>query len=202
MLEIDARGLACPAPVLKTKDAIEKNQPDVLQIIVDNEAAKQNVSRFLSTKRYEASVEQKGSDFWVTGRKDTAGDDALSEQKAPTVGSESDHKKIMVMITTDRMGFGDDELGLKLMVSFVKTVQEMTPDLWRLVFVNNGVKLTIGGSEVLDVLKEYEKSGISILVCGTCLTHFGLLDQKEVGETTNMLDIVTSMQLADNVINI
>jgi hypothetical protein len=68
--------------------------------------------------------------------------------------------------------------------------------------VNNGVKLTIGGSEVLPVLQNYEKEGLTILVCGTCLSHFNLLDRKKVGETTNMLDIVTAMQLADKVINI
>ncbi|MBW2410410.1 MAG: sulfurtransferase-like selenium metabolism protein YedF, partial [Deltaproteobacteria bacterium] len=44
--------------------------------------------------------------------------------------------------------------------------------------------------------------GRKILVCGTCLDHFGLLDQKQIGETTNMLDIVTAMQLADKVISI
>jgi intracellular sulfur oxidation DsrE/DsrF family protein len=70
------------------------------------------------------------------------------------------------------------------------------------VFVNNGVKLTTGDAEVLPVLKEYEERGLHILVCGTCLTHFNLLDEKQVGETTNMLDIVTSMQFADKVINI
>ena len=90
----------------------------------------------------------------------------------------------------------------KLLVNFVTTLKEMGPELWRLVFVNNGVKLTISGSEVLPVLKEYEAEGLHILVCGTCLTHFNLLDKKQVGETTNMLDIVTAMQLADKVINI
>ena len=78
----------------------------------------------------------------------------------------------------------------------------MGDELWRLVFVNNGVKLTIDVSEVLSVLKAYEKDGLHILVCGTCLTHFNLLDKKQVGETTNMLDIVTAMQLADKIINI
>jgi hypothetical protein len=39
-------------------------------------------------------------------------------------------------------------------------------------------------------------------VCGTCLTHFGILEQKRAGETTNMLDIVTAMQLADKVISL
>jgi selenium metabolism protein YedF len=115
---------------------------------------------------------------------------------------EADLKKIMVMCNTDRMGFGDDALGLKLMVNFLRTLKEMGPELWRLVFVNNGVKLTIDGSEVLDDLKGYEKDGLKILVCGTCLNHFNLLEKKMVGETTNMLDIVTAMQLADKVVNL
>jgi len=106
------------------------------------------------------------------------------------------------MCATDRMGFGDDTLGLKLMVNFLRTLKEMGDELWRLVFVNNGVKLTIDGSEVLEDLKGYEKEGLNILVCGTCLNHFNLLDRKQVGETTNMLDIVTAMQLADKVINL
>jgi selenium metabolism protein YedF len=108
----------------------------------------------------------------------------------------------MVMCTTDRIGFGDDDLGLKLMVNFLRTLREMGDELWRLVLVNNGVKLTIEGSEVLGDLQTYESDGLSILVCGTCLDHFNLLEKKQVGQTTNMLDIVTAMQLADKVINI
>jgi selenium metabolism protein YedF len=106
------------------------------------------------------------------------------------------------MCATDRIGFGDNELGLKLMVNFLRTLKEMGDELWRLVFVNNGVKLTINGSVVLADLREYEKAGLKILVCGTCLDHFNLLERKQVGETTNMLDIVTAMQLADKVISI
>ncbi|MFU8770402.1 MAG: DsrE family protein, partial [Desulfotignum sp.] len=82
----------------------------------------------------------------------------------------------------------------------INTLGEMGNDLWRLVFVNNGVKLTITESPVLETLKQYEKQGISILVCGTCLSHFDLLADKQVGDTTNMLDIITSMQLAGKVI--
>jgi selenium metabolism protein YedF len=108
----------------------------------------------------------------------------------------------MVLIATDRMGYGNDELGQKLLVNFITTLKEMGKELWRLVFINNGVKLTVDDSEILPVLKEYEETGLQILVCGTCLNHFNLLDRKQVGETTNMLDIVTAMQLADKVINI
>ena len=108
----------------------------------------------------------------------------------------------MVMCATDRIGFGDETLGQKLMVNFIRTLKEMGPELWRLVLVNNGVKLAVAGSPVLEDLKAYEAAGATVLVCGTCLEHFNLLAQKQVGQTTNMLDIVTAMQLADKVVNL
>ena len=200
MKEIDVRGLACPAPVLQTKNAIEEENLNSIEVLVDNEAARQNVSRFLESQGFEVTAQENQEDFYVTGRREGGVEvdpkGILAEKKS------DEKKKIMVMLVTDRMGFGDDELGLKLMISYIKTLKEMGPDLWRLVFVNNGVKLTVDGSDVLSILKEYENQGLCILVCGTCLTHFGLLDQKQVGETTNMLDIVTAMQLADKVISI
>jgi selenium metabolism protein YedF len=88
------------------------------------------------------------------------------------------------------------------MKNFIATLKEMGSHLWRLVFLNSGVRLTIDDSPVLADLAELEKSGVSILVCGTCLNFYGLLDRKKVGETTNMLDIVTSMDVATKVITI
>lgn len=197
--EIDCRGLACPAPVLKTKELIEQKQPNHLMVIVDNEAAKENVTRFMEHQGFAVSTTHEGDNFHVQGR---AGD-GVAASKVPTASDPDPAKqKIMVMVATDRIGTGDDALGLKLMDSFLKTLKEMGRELWRLVFVNNGVKMTVKDSEVVPVLKELENEGVYILVCGTCLTHFGLLEKKVVGETTNMLDIVTAMQLADKVINI
>jgi len=198
MKEIDARGLACPAPVLHTKATLQEEKPAALKVVVDNSASQQNVQRFLESQGFQTRLEQQGSDYIVLG---TCGPE-VGEQIQTSVAPEADLKKIMIMCATDRMGFGDDELGLKLMVNFLRTLKEMGPELWRLVFVNNGVKLTIDGSEVLEDLKGYEKAGLKILVCGTCLNHFNLLERKMVGETTNMLDIVTAMQLADKVVNL
>ena len=198
MAEIDARQLACPAPVLMTKEAIEKSQPAVIAVRVDNAASSQNVSRFLESQGYTVTVEPQGEEYRLTG----SSEGGTLPQSAAEDAEPAAERKIMVMVTTDRMGYGDDDLGVKLMVNFLKTLNEMGAELWRLVLVNNGVKLAVTGSEVLDVLRQLESDGISILVCGTCLTHFDLLEQKQVGETTNMLDIVTAMQLADKVINI
>ena len=198
MKEIDARGLACPAPVLHTKATLEQEKPSGVRVLVDNAASQENVKRFLESQGFATVLERSAEDFVVVGQCGTT--PAPAEQ--PVVRPAADSKKIMVMCATDRIGFGDDQLGLKLMVSFLRTLKEMGPELWRLVFVNNGVKLTIDGSEVLEELKAYERDGLKILVCGTCLTHFNLLERKQVGETTNMLDIVTAVQLADKVINL
>jgi len=198
MREIDARGLACPAPVLQTKAALQEDNPKGVRVVVDNAASQQNVQRFLESQGFQTVLEQVGPDYVVVGSCDTT----PSAQTQPAPGPSSDTKKIMVMCATDRIGFGDDALGSKLMVNFLRTLKEMGGELWRLVLVNNGVKLTIDGSEVLEDLKAYESAGLKILVCGTCLDHFNILEKKQVGETTNMLDIVTAMQLADKVINL
>jgi selenium metabolism protein YedF len=199
MKPIDCRGLACPAPVLTVKNAIEAEDLNKITLLVDNEAAKQNVSRFLSSQHFQVKVEEKEGEFLILGER---GEGNPPGEAAPEQKAESAEKKIMVLVGTDRVGHGDDELGAKLMVSFLKTLKEMGQDLWRLVFVNNGVKLTIENSEVLPILSHLEEQGVTILVCGTCLTHFGLMEGKRVGETTNMLDIVTAMQIADSVVNI
>jgi len=197
-VELDARGLACPAPVLKTKEAIEKKGAKEITVIVDNEAAKQNVSRFLNSQGFSVSIREEKEGIKIIGiLEDGAciGSFHIEERK------EEAEEKILIMITCDKIGHGDDELGKKLMENFINTLKEMQ-GLWRIVFLNNGVKLTISGSPLLSSLKELKKMGVQIFVCGTCLDHFGLLDEKEIGETTNMLDIVTSLQLADKVIHI
>lgn len=196
--ELDCRGLACPAPVLKTKKAIDIEGTNEVLVVVDNQAAKENVSRFLESQCFDVSIREKGNDFHIAGTKTGESVSKTLDMEKP----EDEKQKIMVMIATDRMGYGDDDLGKKLMQSFLKTLKEMGDELWRLVFVNNGVKLTVKGSKVLPDLKDLEGQKIRILVCGTCLTHFDLLDKKQVGESTNMLDIVTAMQLADKLVNI
>jgi selenium metabolism protein YedF len=209
MKEIDCRGMACPSPVLQIKAAVDVEGATEVRMVVDNSAAQQNVQRFLETRGYQTEVERAGADFRITGRAQVAGNPvpvAPTTATAPSsaAGKEKaeDHQKIMVLCASDRIGFGDDNLGQKLMANFIKTLKEMGPDLWQLVFVNNGVKLAIDGSPVLDALQLYEKQGLAISVCGTCLEHFDLSARKQVGTTTNMLDIVTAMQIANKVITI
>lgn len=203
--EIDCRKLDCPAPVLKTKKCLEAQALTDIRIIVDNDAAVENVSRFLTYNGFEVGVDSDGTSSIVEGtRKASEAKKLEPAQPKETVADmePGTAQKIMIMVGGDTLGRGDDELGQKLMVNFIKTLEEMGDDLWRLVFVNHGVRLAIKKSAVLEELTAFETAGMSILVCGACLTHLGLMDEKAVGQTTNMLDIVTAMQYADKVINI
>lgn len=204
METLDARGLECPGPVLKTRSVVEARHPDHLVVQVDNTAACENVIRFLNSQGYQTDIRQEGSVFTLTATLSEDDRPAAASQPAPAHAptAASGARKILVMVSADRIGRGDDTLGGKLMVNFISTLKEMGTELWRLVLVNSGVRLATTGAPTLPALKELEAAGVTVLVCGTCLDFFKLLDHKLVGQTTNMLDIVTAMQLADTVINI
>ena len=116
MKEIDARGLACPAPVLQTKAVIEEEKPRSIKVVVDNAASQQNVQRFLESQGFQTILEQDGADYLVMG---TRGSEPM-EQPQPSVEKKTGAKKIMVMCATDRIGYGDDELGLKLIDNVIR----------------------------------------------------------------------------------
>ena len=55
---VDARGLSCPLPVIQTQRAIEKDHPSTLEVLVDNDTAVQNVTRFAKKAGYAVSVKE------------------------------------------------------------------------------------------------------------------------------------------------
>ncbi|MGB3225221.1 MAG: sulfurtransferase-like selenium metabolism protein YedF [Desulforhopalus sp.] len=197
---IDACGLTCPAPVLLVKDAVEQTKEQKITVLVDNAASLENVSRFLASRGFSVSDTKEGEVFKVEAR--GGGETTAIKPAEATTSRQEAEQKILVLVASNTFGTGDDALGEKLMIAYIKTIKEIGPDLWQLIFINGGVKLTTESSPVLPELLEYEKSGVTILACGTCLEHFNLTSLKRVGGTTNMLDIVTATQLADKVITI
>ncbi len=208
MEKLDCRGLDCPGPVLEARTLIEAAHPDRVDVLVDNDSAVENVSRFMEFSGYSVSVDSDGQNSVITAIMDTsksrvAGHNPSTEPDVTSAAESSGPaQKILILVGSMEIGRGDSELGQKLMVNYLKTLREMGNDLWHLIFVNHGVRFAIEGSPVLDELKELEENGTRILVCGTCLTHLSLMDRKALGQTTNMLDIVTAMQLADKTIQL
>ena len=196
--ELDCRGLACPGPVMRCRDLLAADRPAVLRVLVDNAAASENVSRFLGRNGYQTAVCKNSDRLWTISA--TGGDSpAASPQTAPEPPAPTDGRTL-VLITTETLGRGDDGLGVKLMENFLGSLPELGAGLWRVVLLNGGVKLAATPGKTLENLRALEAAGVSVLVCGTCLNHYGLMEQKQVGETTNMLDIVSSLALAGKVI--
>ncbi|WP_461209597.1 sulfurtransferase-like selenium metabolism protein YedF [Desulfocurvus sp. DL9XJH121] len=197
---LDCKGLPCPQPVLQCKQCIDNDDPSQLTVVVDNEAARENVTRFMETKGYAVSSSANGDGQWsVTG---VRSGEASAAESLPSPGPAPEEQTITVFVPTDVMGVGDDELGGKLMLNFLATLPELGRELWRVVLVNAGVRLAIPGHPCFEKIKALEDAGVTILVCGTCLDFFGLLEKKGLGQTTNMMDVVTALQLATKVIRV
>ena len=198
MEQLDCRGLACPQPVMRSRDAVAGGA-QALEVLVDNEPARENLRRFFEGRGFSVAASQEGPDCWRISA--TAGNAAPAQlQAAEAAPAGEGNSRTLVLITTETIGRGDDGLGAKLMGNFLATLPELGPRLWRIVLINGGVKLAACPGAALDALKKMEAEGVSVLVCGTCLAHFGLLEAKAVGDTSNMLDIVTSLDLAGKII--
>jgi selenium metabolism protein YedF len=199
---LDCKGEACPRPVMRTKELVEAEAPERVEVLVDNQAAGENVRRFLESRGYAAQVAGREDGLVVSGRRQAGAQPPDPAPPAEATACGPGGRRTLVLVGADRLGRGDEALGAGLMKNFLATLPEMGEGLWRLIFVNSGVKLCCQGSESLEALQGLAASGAGILVCGTCLNHFGLLEHKQVGETTNMLDVVTSLDHADKVISV
>jgi selenium metabolism protein YedF len=190
---IDAKGLACPQPVLLTKKALE--QENEVTVFVDNEPAVENIRRLGKNMGCTLQAEKKEDGTFQVHLSREAGEiSAASPDLSCTTGP------LVIAISSDRMGRGDDELGYVLIRSFIHTMLSLEPLPHTVIFYNTGVKLTVKGSEVLDDLKELEQKGIAVLVCGTCLNYFGVSKDLSVGVISNMYDIASIMAAAGRLV--
>jgi len=195
---LDCRGLACPQPVINTKDALEKQGAAELEVLVDNEAARDNVTRFAQSQGCRVEVEARDSDFALTIRKTGPLSGAPVETTCQVPAGQP---RLVVKIANQFMGLGDEALGRVLIKAFIKTLSEATLKPSALVFYNAGVKLTVEGSEHIETLKALSDSGVDILACGTCLDFFRLKDTLAVGRVTNMFEIIETLSAADRVVS-
>ena len=191
MKEIDARGLVCPQPVILTKKALEGMTEGEVVTIVDNITAKENVSRLAENLSCKYEISDENGCYHIKIKK-AAGAQSTEIKEDSTV----------IVITSDKLGQGAEELGKVLIKSYTYALTEATPLPKAVMFLNSGVKLTAEGSEVAENIKKLENSGVEIISCGTCLDFYQLKDKLQVGIVGNMYSIIEKMNSAGKVINI
>lgn len=188
---VDARDMPCPVPVVRTKKALEEIEEGQVLVLVNSPTSCQNVQRFAESQGCKVTVEEKEGVFHLHIVKEKAG-------RAAPSGQSTD----VVFITSDRLGTGDQRLGEILMKAFLNTLWDVEPKPAKILFLNEAVRLTTEGSEVLDSLRLLEKAGVQLLSCGTCLEYYHLRDDLRVGSATNMYDTVNSLLSAGKIIRV
>lgn len=197
---VDCKGMACPLPVVNAKKAAEAMNPgDVLTVLVDNEIAVQNLTRFAEHKGFGVSADKRGEKEYAVIMS-ISGDTVESKEEEVTCVMDSRRKGMLVVLSGNVMGTGDAKLGTSLMKAFVfaLTKQDQLPDT--ILCYNSGAYLTCEGADTLEDLKLLESEGVTILTCGTCLDFYGLKEKLAVGGVTNMYDIVERMENAAQII--
>jgi selenium metabolism protein YedF len=200
LIQVDARGEACPIPVIKTKQAIQTLQGEgTVETLVDNEIAVQNLTKMAEQKGYGVSSTQEGDNSFRV-RMTIGEDDCNAAPEKVVCQPMPVERNIVVTIGADHMGEGDDQLGRTLLKGFIfaLTMQEEQPSA--ILFFNGGAHLTCEGSDSLEDLKTMAARGVEILTCGTCLDFYQLKDKLAVGGVTNMYDIVERQMKASLVL--
>lgn len=192
---IDARGLSCPQPVIKTRTAMEQSTKVV--IIVDNETAQRNVTRMVEKSGGAVESEVRGDGIHLHIIR---GERAAEPAGAGSTPATSGVARVLV-VPDEFMGRGEhDELGLVLMRSFFHTLGEVEPLPETIIFFNSGVKLVVESSPVIEDLRALDAEGVDILACGTCLGYYELKDDIAVGTVSNMYTIAETMLGADQLV--
>lgn len=192
---LDLTGLACPLPVIRTKEALETGISQELVVVVDNAAARDNVSRFAESRGCAVSVAAAGNCFHLTIHPPAGGTACGCVVSAPAPAPAA----TVVVFASDRMGEGDPALGDILMRAFLQSLVQMEVPQ-KLLFYNRGVFLTLNDSPVLPELKSLEEMGVGVLVCGTCLDFYQIRDRMQVGRVSNMFTILETQMLAGRII--
>ena len=192
---IDCTNLDCPMPVIKAKQFLEENENIILDVVVDNNVAVQNLERLAKSLSLKSKSSKDGNNFVV------------SIEKKETI--QNDENKMIVtqenqtiLIRTNILGYGNDDLGATLMKGFIFTLTQSKPFPKKVMFLNSGVKLTSENEETIKNLKVLEENGVEIVSCGACLDFYNLKESVKVGSIGNMYDIVDSLNKSTNKLTI
>jgi selenium metabolism protein YedF len=203
---VDARGLACPQPVVLTRKAIAA--ADHVTTIVDNTVAVENVTRFARSKGFSVEVSEKADGSYLTLRREGAGAEREGTPRTPPLprgeqkGVQPAVSATVLFISSDCIGRGSAELGERLMGAFFQVLPELESRPTKIILMNSGVKLAVEGSPTLEDLRALAEQGVEILACGTCLNYFDLTKKLAVGRVSNMYEIAKSLLEAGRIVDL
>ena len=197
--EIDARGLACPQPVVLAGKAIDESGEGEIIVLVDSETPRDNVMRLATSRGCAARAETAAEGFRVVIRKQSGTSPAAGECSPCETIESAGSGEIVYLFDADYIGSNRD-LGKVLTNGFLNAALALPRARSTLILISNGVRLATQGSYALEVLEKLVAKGFRILLCGTCLDFFKIRGEVQVGTISNALEIMQAMTGADKVI--
>ncbi|NOQ52801.1 MAG: sulfurtransferase-like selenium metabolism protein YedF [Desulfuromonadaceae bacterium] len=194
MIELDYHQHQGPYPVVETRKQMLANPGEIIEVLVGDQTARENISRLAGKMGYQATWKSAGLNYKLT----------LLPASAPqqeTVTASGISGDSVVFCGSDQMGNGDEEFGRLLLKNFLATLIELDPLPETILFVNSGVQLVCTGSEALESLNILACRGVDIASCGLCLEFYNRKDQLAVGRATNMLEIAETLMQAGRLIS-
>ena len=210
MITVNAIGKPCPEPVIMTKAALEKGAEE-LEVLVDNPVSATNVKRFLESRGFRVLLQDDDGRLKLTAGRKTEPSVSASQAPAPQAPAPAPAAPLLVphpaeglavLITGKTLGRNDEELGEILVKGFLGALAQLDVPPKTLALMNEGVKLALFDSSACDHLKNLERKGTNILVCGTCVNHFGITDSVGAGIISNMFEIVESLNKAGKILSV
>jgi len=203
MKTIDATGKPCPIPVIEAKKALSTKENNAVTVKVDNIVAVENLKKMADGYGYEFSYnENKEDSYDVSISKKNSKQPVQKEENSGQIQSSESSGGMAVLIGSDRMGQGAEELGKILIKGFIYSLSELPIPPKYVIFLNSGAYLTAKGANTLEDLKRLEEKGTEILTCGTCINYYELQDELAVGKIVNMYEITERLASANNILNI
>ena len=215
MIVVNTTGRACPESVTMTRAALDKGAEE-LEVLVDNPEAATNVKRLLEGRGFRVLLQDDDGRLKLTAGRKTEPSVSASQAPAPQATVPQAPAPVpvapmpvprpveglAVLITGKTLGRNDEELSEILVKGFLGALSQLDVPPRTVALINEGVKLALFDSSSCDHLKNLERKGTNILVCGTCVNHFGIVDSVGVGVISNMLEIVEALNGAGRILSL
>lgn len=209
-MQIDARNKSCPQSVILATKALDQlaaqgQAGQELEVLANEMVAVENLKRLAASHGRAVEVVE-GAGEWsvrIAGGEAPAEDSASAGEGASAFEAVCDlpatqssplatvahGAPVVVAVGDDVIGRGDKELGRILLKGIIYAFANADVPPAKMVFFNDGAKVTCEGSPSIDDLRELEARGCEILTCGTCLDFHGLKEKLAVGGITNLYAI-------------
>jgi selenium metabolism protein YedF len=199
---IDTRGQLCPAPLIAAKRALKETaEGESFILLTDNRTSFDNLCRYIKDNKANYQFTESGGTWTMTISRDSSGAELTNANEYNNTSVPHFEKgNFIVVITSDKMGDGDELLGKLLMTNFIIALKDLDKLPEKMVFYNGGVKLATISSPVIEHLKDLANMGVEIILCATCVSHYSLESLLGTGIVSNMYTIAGTMASAGSIV--